>query len=193
MSEIFSYGSTGQFKVTVRKIDGTIISGLNPTCRIIRIRDGYVFDYAILQFVSIGTEINPDVPLTEEIPVNPGTYYFDFNQPIYDPSAPEGECYNVVFTGTPYPDQTNDVYQFAFVGAVSEIGGEIVSIQVIEGSIDGTFIAGDFLVNNELSGEIVSISDMAGEIVSVSNIEGSIITTQVLQGEILEVQIIGSC
>lgn len=120
MSQLFLVGKVGRFEVTIMESHtGDPVTGLHPTTTITKLSDNTVFDYSDLTFKV--TPVNPHVPLTEDLPINAGTYYFDFDQEVLDPPYRQ-ESYNMVYTADPHTESTSEVCTFRYQSFIKLVG-----------------------------------------------------------------------
>ena len=185
--QVFQTGTTGRFKVTIVKLDGTIITGLFPTVYIQRISDNFEFDYSSLSFVPNGTAINHDTPCIEDLPSEPGTYYFDFNQSAYDGTG-DNE-YLAIYTASPtYTDKANEVYQFIFIGAVCTFNAELIEkFQLIANMIAISSPSTTLNLVGSLSGTLINILPLACILNEKHQLNGEIINKSYMQAELVNV------
>jgi len=120
MSQLFLVGKIGRFEVTIIEAHtGNPMTGLTPTATITKLSNNTVFDYSDSTFKAIPT--NPNVPLTEDLPINTGTYYFDFDQEVYD-SPYRQESYNVVYTASPHLEEASEINTFMYQSFIKLVG-----------------------------------------------------------------------
>ena len=149
VNQVFSVGAMGRFQAAIVKISGDVVSLLSPTVTIIRNSDNYIFDYAILTFVLQGTEINGLVPMVEQLPSDPGIYYYDFNDALYGNGI---NTYTATFIGTPYTDRSIECYSFVNVAGIAPLSA------VLQNSVA---LSGDLIAVEQIQGTMVNVLDLS--------------------------------